>query len=150
MTLDNLSGETVITVHNQAGQQIFRQQLDLSGRVAVRLPVAQQPSGIYYWEVRSGTDSLSGKLIKRVTGTADMRKIDMHTHILPEKLPNFAEKFGLQGFYSPCTRAGGVCQYDEGGRFLPGNSQKLLGSRGENCGSTSYSARRCKLSAPFP
>jgi hypothetical protein len=64
MTLDNLSGETVITVHNQAGQQIFRQQLDLSGRVAVRLPVAQQPSGIYYWEVRSGTDSLSGKLIK--------------------------------------------------------------------------------------
>ncbi|MFM7399885.1 MAG: T9SS type A sorting domain-containing protein [Bacteroidota bacterium] len=64
MTLDNLSGETIITVHNQAGQQIFRQQLDLSGRVAVRLPVAQQPSGIYYWEVRSGTDSLSGKLIK--------------------------------------------------------------------------------------
>lgn len=25
-------------------------------------------------------------------------KIDIHTHILPEKLPNFSEKFGYQGF----------------------------------------------------
>lgn len=64
MTLDNLSGETVITLHNQAGQQIFRQLLDTAGRAVVRLPVAQQPSGVYYWEVRSGTGSFSGKLIR--------------------------------------------------------------------------------------
>lgn len=27
-----------------------------------------------------------------------MRKIDIHTHIIPEKLPNFVEKFGYKGF----------------------------------------------------
>lgn len=64
MTLDHLSGETVVTVYNQAGQQVFRQQLEVSGHAVVRLPVAQQPSGIYYWEVRSGTGSFNGKLIR--------------------------------------------------------------------------------------
>jgi aminocarboxymuconate-semialdehyde decarboxylase len=27
-----------------------------------------------------------------------MHKIDMHTHILPERLPNFADKFGYGDF----------------------------------------------------
>lgn len=35
-------------------------------------------------------------------------KLDMHTHILPEKLPNFAERFGYGDFIhlAPSERPG--------------------------------------------
>ncbi len=42
-------------------------------------------------------------------------KIDMHTHILPEKLPNFAEKFGYGEFISLLHHRQGAALDDEGG-----------------------------------
>lgn len=64
MMLRGLSGETTVLLYNQAGQQIYAQQISVSGQGMVRLPVAQQPPGIFFWEVRSGAGSASGKLIR--------------------------------------------------------------------------------------
>ncbi len=64
MMLRGLSGETTVLLYNQAGQQIYAQQISVSGQGVVRLPLAQQLPGIYYWEVRSSAGSASGKLIR--------------------------------------------------------------------------------------
>lgn len=47
-----------------------------------------------------------------------MRKIDMHTHILPEKLPNFAEKFGYGDFIHLAHEREGFANMMKGGVFF--------------------------------
>jgi aminocarboxymuconate-semialdehyde decarboxylase len=47
-----------------------------------------------------------------------MRKIDMHTHILPEKLPNFAEKFGYGDFIHLVHEREGFANMMKGGVFF--------------------------------
>lgn len=47
-----------------------------------------------------------------------MLKIDMHTHILPEKLPNFAEKFGYGDFIHLMHNADGTANMMQGDRFF--------------------------------
>jgi len=64
LTLDNLSGETTVSVYNQAGQPVFTQQISFSGRGMVKLPMSQQPPGVYFWEVRNSAGSANGKLIR--------------------------------------------------------------------------------------
>ncbi|MEQ8581428.1 MAG: amidohydrolase family protein [Marinoscillum sp.] len=45
-------------------------------------------------------------------------KIDMHTHILPEKLPNFAEKFGYGEFISLLHHRQGAALMMKGDKFF--------------------------------
>lgn len=45
-------------------------------------------------------------------------KIDMHTHILPERLPNFAEKFGYGDFIHLVHRREGFADMMKGGIFF--------------------------------
>ncbi len=47
-----------------------------------------------------------------------MRKIDMHTHILPEKLPDFAEKFGYGDFIHLVHEREGFANMMKGGVFF--------------------------------
>jgi len=47
-----------------------------------------------------------------------MLKIDMHTHILPKKLPNFAEKFGYGDFIFLVHMQDGSANMMQGGRFF--------------------------------
>ncbi len=47
-----------------------------------------------------------------------MRKIDMHTHILPEKLPNFAEKFGYGDFIHLIHHKPGFARMMKGEKFF--------------------------------
>jgi len=47
-----------------------------------------------------------------------MLKIDMHTHILPEKLPNFADKFGYGDFIWLQSRADGAADMMKGDSFF--------------------------------
>ncbi len=47
-----------------------------------------------------------------------MRKIDMHTHILPEKLPNFADKFGYGDFIHLVHEREGFANMMKGGVFF--------------------------------
>jgi aminocarboxymuconate-semialdehyde decarboxylase len=47
-----------------------------------------------------------------------MLKIDMHTHILPEKLPNFAERFGYGDFIHLQSRADGAADMMKGDQFF--------------------------------
>ncbi len=47
-----------------------------------------------------------------------MRKIDMHTHILPEKLPNFAEKFGYGDFIHLVHHKPGFARMMKGEKFF--------------------------------
>ncbi len=45
-------------------------------------------------------------------------KIDMHTHILPEKLPDFAKKFGYGDFIYLNARPDGAADMMKGGKFF--------------------------------
>ena len=47
-----------------------------------------------------------------------MEKIDMHTHILPEKLPNFAEKFGYGDFIHLIHHKPGRARMMKGEKFF--------------------------------
>lgn len=47
-----------------------------------------------------------------------MLKIDMHTHILPEKLPNFAEKFGYGDFIYLMHNQDGSANMMQGDKFF--------------------------------
>ncbi len=47
-----------------------------------------------------------------------MEKIDMHTHILPEKLPNFAEKFGYGDFIHLVHHKPGRARMMKGEKFF--------------------------------
>lgn len=47
-----------------------------------------------------------------------MHKIDMHTHILPEQLPNFAEKFGYGDFIHLIHERPGFANMMKGGVFF--------------------------------
>ena len=47
-----------------------------------------------------------------------MLKIDMHTHILPERLPNFAEKFGYGDFIYLQSRADGAADMMKGKEYF--------------------------------
>lgn len=47
-----------------------------------------------------------------------MLKIDMHTHLLPERLPNFAEKFGYGDFIHLVHRRAGFADMMKGGVFF--------------------------------
>jgi aminocarboxymuconate-semialdehyde decarboxylase len=47
-----------------------------------------------------------------------MLKIDMHTHLLPEKLPNFAEKFGYGDFIHLEHNRPGFARMMKGGTFF--------------------------------
>ena len=47
-----------------------------------------------------------------------MLKIDIHTHILPEKMPNWAEKFGYGGFISLDHHRPGFARMMADGRFF--------------------------------
>jgi len=47
-----------------------------------------------------------------------MLKIDMHTHILPEKLPNFAEKFGYGDFIYLMNNQDGSANMMQGDKFF--------------------------------
>jgi len=47
-----------------------------------------------------------------------MLKIDMHTHILPEKLPNFAEKFGYGDFIYLMKNQDGSANMMQGDKFF--------------------------------
>ena len=47
-----------------------------------------------------------------------MLKIDMHTHILPEKLPNFAQKFGYGDFIHLIHNADGSANMMKGEKFF--------------------------------
>lgn len=54
-----------------------------------------------------------------------MQKIDMHTHLLPERLPNFAEKFGYGDFIHLRHRRAGFADMMKGEQFFR--------EIGENC-----------------
>lgn len=45
-------------------------------------------------------------------------KIDMHTHILPEKLPNYSKKFGYEGFINLIHHKAGKARMIQGDRFF--------------------------------
>ena len=47
-----------------------------------------------------------------------MQKIDMHTHLLPERLPRFAEKFGYGDFIHLEPQRAGVVRMMKGGVFF--------------------------------
>jgi aminocarboxymuconate-semialdehyde decarboxylase len=47
-----------------------------------------------------------------------MLKIDMHTHLLPEKLPNFAKKFGYGDFIHLIHNADGTANMMKGDKFF--------------------------------
>ena len=47
-----------------------------------------------------------------------MQKIDMHTHLLPERLPRFAEKFGYGDFIHLEPQRAGVARMMKGGVFF--------------------------------
>lgn len=47
-----------------------------------------------------------------------MLKIDMHTHLLPEKLPNFAKKFGYGDFINLIHNADGTANMMKGDKFF--------------------------------
>lgn len=47
-----------------------------------------------------------------------MLKIDMHTHLLPEKLPNFAKKFGYGDFIHLIHNADGTAHMMKGDKFF--------------------------------
>jgi aminocarboxymuconate-semialdehyde decarboxylase len=47
-----------------------------------------------------------------------MLKIDMHTHILPAKLPRFAEKFGYGDFIYLKAREDGAADMIKGDQFF--------------------------------
>jgi aminocarboxymuconate-semialdehyde decarboxylase len=45
-------------------------------------------------------------------------KIDLHTHLLPSKLPNLEEKYGYPGFVHLDHFAPGKCNMYQGGKFF--------------------------------
>lgn len=52
-----------------------------------------------------------------------MQKIDMHTHLLPERLPRFAEKFGYGDFIHLEHERAGFAKMMKGGVFFRGIEQ---------------------------
>lgn len=63
-TMDNLSGITHLEILNAEGSLVFEQNWNISGRNMAQIPMNGQPKGIYFWQIKSGSESVSGKFIK--------------------------------------------------------------------------------------
>ena len=80
------------------------------------------PKIAYYWTFFSFRPSLPREKLKcPVVWTkiySLLKKIDIHTHLLPERLPDFAKKFGYGDFIYLEHRRAGFADMMKGGVFF--------------------------------
>jgi serine protease AprX len=62
--LENLSGKTSMEVFSTDGKLVFSKYWTATGAETLQIPFEKQPSGIYFWQLKSEGRVLSGKLSK--------------------------------------------------------------------------------------
>ncbi len=63
-TFENLSGETFLEIFNAEGKPIFAKKWLAQSRENLRVSFENQPLGVYFWKIKSGSGVASGKLVK--------------------------------------------------------------------------------------
>ena len=76
-----------------------------------------------------------------------MLKIDMHTHIIPEHLPKWTEKFGYGDFIHLQHHKKGAAMMMKGNKFLE-RSNPIVGIQLNVLRSMRNMVPKCKSSAP--
>ena len=62
---ENLSGETFLEIFNAEGKQIYAKKWAAQNRETLRVSLADQSVGVYFWKLKSGDGVASGKMVRR-------------------------------------------------------------------------------------
>ncbi len=62
--LQNVSGKTTLEIFSAGGQLVFSKNWTVQNRELVPINLEKQPNGLYFWQLRTATGVLSGKLLK--------------------------------------------------------------------------------------
>ncbi len=62
--LQNVVGKTTLEIFNTGGQLVFSKKWTVQNRELVPVNLETQPTGLYFWQLRTATGVLSGKLVK--------------------------------------------------------------------------------------
>jgi serine protease AprX len=65
LELRNATGSTELQVFDAAGRLVWEQNWSASPMEQVRIPLAQQQEGVYFWKIKSNHQSASGKIVKQ-------------------------------------------------------------------------------------
>ena len=63
--VQNGFGKTTLEIFNTGGQLVFSKNWTVQNRELVLVGLMDQPAGLYFWRLRTGTGLISGKLLKQ-------------------------------------------------------------------------------------
>lgn len=63
--IENLAGNSSLRLFSSDGKIIFSKTWSATGREILRVPLNKQPSGVYFWHIKSENGVAGGKLVKQ-------------------------------------------------------------------------------------
>jgi len=60
----NISGRTTLEIYSTDGKLVFDKTWSAQGRELVPVSLKKQPTGVYFWQIRTEGGAISGRLVK--------------------------------------------------------------------------------------
>jgi subtilisin family serine protease len=62
--VQNISGKTVLEIFTTSGQLVFTKNWSAQNRELVPVSLKNQPGGLYFWQLKTGNGTVSGRVVK--------------------------------------------------------------------------------------